>query len=349
MTEDRTGSYLRQGALLLTGTGAPAVSRMLKEDLPSAVIPANGDFISVIHGCHYLVLCPSGPEELSGLAHLARNVPAGEDMLTVVLSPFDASPIMDISVFMRTGEFAIKVLEAIPGYHLTLRRESSLLRMPLWQNTGALLPFFVHNMNNILARIMGNTELAQIYAEKPETVRDKLAGALSGVEDLRGFIQRLAELSATANAGSAWRSDRLQGIERTGRMFSGRSVEFSFEISDGFPVALSCPAGHLDLTVELAAACAAVMVNGCGRIHMKAGEHDGCAMFSVSWGAKPGRSGLLIDSETSAVELMATAAACCARFGFTLVLGQWSDREGEVSVVAGDPSRSDRAGKETES
>ncbi|MBN2586890.1 MAG: hypothetical protein JXR55_06325 [Candidatus Fermentibacteraceae bacterium] len=323
----------------LAGTAAPAVSGMLKEGPISAVIPADGDFSLAVHGCHYLVLCPSDPDELTGLAGLARNAAEGEDMLTVALSPFDASPMFDIPVFMRVGEFALKVLEAIPGYHLTLRRESSGLLMPLWQNTGALLPFFVHNMNNILARIMGNTELAQMYAEKSETVRDKLAGALAGVEDLREYIQRLAELSATENDGSAWRPDRLKGIERTGRMFSGRSVDFSFERSNGFPVEIPCPACHLDLTVGLAAACAAVMVNGCGSIHIKAEGHGGCAMFSVNWGARPGRSGLLTDSETSAVELMATAAACCARFGFTLVIGQCSGMEGEVSVIAGDPSR----------
>jgi hypothetical protein len=271
--------------------------------------------------------------ELSGLLDGTGDLPVGGGWMTMILAPFRVdAPFHGIPAVLRSSEFAARVLEAVPGYHMTISRESFLFRIPLWQSTGALLPFFVHNMNNILARIMGNTELARMYSGRPDTANEKLDSAMAGVEDLRDFVLRLAELSAMSDSGTSWNSSRLVAMERTLSMFSGRSVDCGLTRSRDFPESLPLPAGRIELTVGLIAACAAMMVNGCGSIRLHATVESGDAVFGVEWKRRPGGTGLITDNRESSAELMATAVACCARFGLTLVLDRWDSEEGSAFV-----------------
>ncbi|MFO8184667.1 MAG: hypothetical protein R6U39_10940 [Candidatus Aegiribacteria sp.] len=182
---------------------------------------------------------------------------------------------------------------------------------------------------------MGNTELAQMYADRPDTAGEKLAAAMGGVEELRDFVQRLARMSMLLDDDSAWTAERLDGLELTGRMFSGRAVDFAFDRGEDTPERISLHAGRLDLAIILAAASAAMMVNGCGRIAMRTSGDGGYLRFSIDWESKPDHAGLLTRTSASSLELMSTAAAWCAFCGFRLVIQRWNSREGKVILLAG--------------
>lgn len=273
---------------------------------------------------------PSDPDELALLSNGTTGRPA------VAVADFvPRFPPPGVSVFIRTGDSGLKVLPGLFQNFAQLERGEAALWLPLWQSSGALLPFFVHNMNNLLARIMGNTELARMYAGRPEAAGGKLASAMAGVEELRDFVQKLARMSMVLDDDSDWTATRLEELERTGRMFSGRAVEYSFRRGDDIPERIPAPAGRLDLAVTLAAASAAMKVNGCGGIAMNASGDGGHLRFSIDWESKPGQAGLLSETGGSSLELLSTAAAWSAFCGFRLVLHRWNSREGKVSLLAG--------------
>lgn len=273
---------------------------------------------------------PSDPDELVRLSSGTAGRPA------VAVADFvPRFPSPGVSVFIRTGDQGLQILPGMFHSFAMLERGDAALRLPLWQSAGALLPFFVHNMNNLLARIMGNTELAQMYADRPDTAGEKLASAMGGVEELRDFVQRLARMSMLLDDDSGWTAERLDGLERTGRMFSGRAVDFTFDRGEGTPERISLHAGRLDLAVTLVAASAAMMVNGCGKIAMSTSGDGGYLRFSIEWESKPGHAGLLNGTEESSLELMSTAAAWSAFCSFRLLIHRWNSREGKVSLHAG--------------
>lgn len=284
-----------------------------------------------------VVMFPADPDELVRLSSGTAGRPA------VAVSDFiPRFPLPGVSVFIRAADPGLQALSALFQSYAQLEREDSAVRLVLWQSSGALLPFFVHNMNNLLARIMGNAELARLYIDRPDTAGEKLASAMAGAEELRDFVQKLARMSMVLDDDSGWTAERLEGLERTGRMFSGRAVDFTFERGEGTPERISMHAGRLDLAVTLAAASAAMKVNGCGRLAMSASGDGGYIRFSIDWESKPGQAGLLSGTWESSLELLSTAAAWCAFCGFSLMIHRWNRREGKVSLLAG--SQQEREG-----
>lgn len=284
-----------------------------------------------------VIMFPSDPEEL---ARLSKGITGRPAVAAADFVPRFPPP--GVPVCIRTGDQGLHILSGMFHSFAILERGDAALQLALWQSAGALLPFFVHNMNNLLARIMGNTELARIYADRPDTAGEKLDSAMAGVEELRDFVQRLARMSMVLDDDSDWTAERLEGLERTGMMLSGRAVDFTFERGEDTPERIPTPAGRLDLAVTLAAASATMKVNGCGRIAISVSGDGGYLRFSIDWESKPGQAGLLSGTDESSLELLSTAAAWSAFCGFRLLIHRWNGREGKVSLLAG--SQQERKG-----
>ncbi|OPL18892.1 MAG: hypothetical protein AVO35_02875 [Candidatus Aegiribacteria sp. MLS_C] len=325
------GQGLIPGKLLLMGTRSPAAEEGLARRTGLSTAAGTGGMSS--YGERLMLLCPGDREELSRLLEEVPERPeAGGTMIAVLTGAGVEAMPEGRYVLLEENGFTFRLLAEL-GYGLAAAmKPEGLKRTPIWQVTGALLPFFVHNMNNILARIMGNAELARMYCGRPEEAAGKLDSALAGVEEMRKFVRNLAALSVRPEAGSTRTSALLTELEQLTRMFSGRSVDITFRTTVDSDNEMSVQVSHLRLAACLVSASAAVMVNGSGSIRVEAEESPEGLRVVTGWTAGTGSSGLLEDGEGAAVELMAACAAVCGVCGLGMRVEQWGTISGEASV-----------------
>lgn len=327
-----TGYGLSPRNLVLRGTRSPRAEEGLARHTGLATAAEAGDAPS-LEGL-LLLLCPEDGEELSGLLEEIPELPAGKGTMIAVLTGTGMEAMQEGRyLLLPECDLTFRLLAAIPGYLVMAMRDGGLRRTPLWQVTGALLPFFVHNMNNLLARIMGNAELARMYCGRPEEAGRKLDSALAGVEEMRAFVRNLAALSVNSGADSAGTPAFPAELERTARMFCGRSVDLTFRTAGDFRDAMSIQSTHLRLAARLLSASAAVMVNGSGSILIEAELLPEGLRVGTGWTAGAGgSSGLVEDGEGAAVDLMAVCAAVCAVSGLGMKVERWDSVSGGAWV-----------------
>lgn len=188
---------------------------------------------------------------------------------------------------------------------------------------GALLPFFMHNVNNLLVGVIGNLDLASMFLPDLKKVEDKLSGARVSAEALVEFIRGITSLSSIegSNAGSSGVGDII-------RSACGRSVQCAGLELLNDPGASSADTAGFKSTVTGMGTWCILCLGGNGSLS--------CSMsgstLSLSW-ERPESSGRSrMPGGEYAGEVLARVGQVAAGAGFRLILETWIDHKGRISL-----------------
>ncbi len=324
----------RPGSVVLTGSRKKEVLEWIDDRISfPCVMCENLEEFDDSGRMFFAVYCPGDNQELENMYQdTGRSLLSSGNLSAVVLS-FSPDSGTRFPVFLLRSDFALKVLGRMTSFNGMFAEEASNLNCILWERTGALQPFFIHNMNNILARIMGNIELAEFHNRKPDKLMEKLSIALEGTEELRSFLKRLSLYSTHDNDDSEWTIGNEAEVLELSQMSSGTSVEFMYEEKSGMPRKIPVGKNLINLLTGLIAAAATISVNGCGSIKMDAFPNGGAAEFRISWNSTSKSSGLCSNSMDSAAELLNRAALLAADSKLSFRLDEWNSEGGSASLI----------------
>jgi hypothetical protein len=280
-----------------------------------------------------VIFCPGDEKELEKwFAESGRSI-RSSGMPAAIVLPRQQDTETDFPVTLVRSDFAAGVIRKLAASVSAVEYGSEDLSNFQWERIGSLQPFLIHNMNNILARIMGNIELAGFHNGNVEKIGEKLAHALEGAEELRRFLEQLARYSMLEDIDVEWTPGNGETVNEFGQMSSGTAVEFSYQEMSGIPRRLPYSSKLLNLITGLISASATVAVNGCGLIDMTAFPRDGRLVeFRVSWNSSSSGSGLCSNSMDSAACLLSSAALLALRFGLMFRLDGWDTKAGSASL-----------------
>jgi hypothetical protein len=282
----------------------------------------------------FIIICPFDNSELNSLYSSTSDSAVFRESLSAVIAPFaPAESLIETEIILRDSDFACTLLSRISGLICVSFVSSTFSNFFMWERTGALLPFFIHNMNNILARIMGNIELAEFHSGNVSKVKEKLAIALEGAEDLRNFLEKLSTHSSCyGNYDDLWTPGNEKAVLEMGHMSSGTSVEFTCAKSDDIPDRLPVRRWILNSLIGILSAAATISVNGCGAVHMEVSRIRETVIFTIKWN-RSSRDNLSEWKMLSTADLIATAAVLASHSGVIFRLDEWSVTRGDVYIA----------------
>ncbi len=194
---------------------------------------------------------------------------------------------------------------------------------------GVLLPYYLHNANNLMVGVLGNLDLAGMFLPNLEKVEPKIAGARSATGSVVDFLRGIA--SAIPGDGfSSFNNDAMGKCLTLLRSACGRSVDSTglngIDISS--PLITENP-DHAVAAFSGMAAWTVVSLGGSGTVSGSSSQ----GRIGLKW-TRPEGAGLtyMPGSENSA-SILATAGGLAAAAGMALVIENWTENEGEVSLV----------------
>ncbi|MCK4806695.1 MAG: hypothetical protein KAT09_03565 [Candidatus Aegiribacteria sp.] len=324
----------RSESVVLTGSRKKEVLEWIDDRIPfPCLMFENPEKYDRSGRMFFVIFCPGDNQELERMYQkTGRNLLSSGIFSAVVLS-FPPDSGTGFPVFLHQSDFAFKVLRKMTCSACVHTREAMNLNCILWERTGSLLPFFIHNMNNILARIMGNIELAEFHSGQTDKVNEKLSIALEGTEELRSFLERLSVYSTPDDDDSEWTLGNEADVLELSQMSSGTSVKFTYEEKNGIPRKISVRKNLMNLLTGLIAASATISVNGCGSVEMAASPQGEGAEFRISWNSTSKSSGLCPNSMDSAADLLNRAALMAFNARLSFRLEAWSREGGSAFLL----------------
>lgn len=324
----------RPGLVVLTGSQGERTCELIKNRIQlSCITAAKIEELDEPEKMIFTVFCPQDKHELESMYQEACGGLLSSDVMSAVILPFSPDSVTGFPVFLQKSDFAFEVLRRIVCYAGMHAGEATNLNLMLWDRAASLLPFFIHNMNNILARIMGNVELAEFHSSQPDRVKEKLSIALEGTEELRSFLERLAVYSTQDNDKREWTIGNEADIIEIGQMSSGTSVEFSYVEKSGMPRVLPVSKNLMNLLIGLMVASATISVNGVGSIEMLAAPRGEAAELRVRWNSTSMGSGLCPDNMNSAADLLTKVVLTAFHQGMSFKLNRWNSESGSASLL----------------
>lgn len=281
----------------------------------------------------FAVLCPGDYQELEKMNREIAKELFSSAVPSAVVHSFPADTGIGFPILLHRSDFAFKLLQRMmfsAGMHADSASNQNCI---LWERTGSLLPFFIHNMNNVLARIMGNIELAEFHSGRTDKVKEKLSIALEGTEELRSFLGRLSVYSLPDNDESEWTAGSGADVLELSQMSSGTSVEFTYEEKSGIPRKIPVRKNLMNLLTGLIAASATVSVNGCGSVEMFVSLQGEALEFRTNWSSSMKSAGLCPGSMDSAADLLNRAALMASAAKLPFRLGAWNSEGGSASLL----------------
>ena len=320
----------RPGSVVLTGSRKKEVFECIDDGFPfKCVLLENPDEYDDPGRMLFVVYCPGDEHELEGMYRDA----GGFFLSSAVVLNFQQNNGIGFPILLHQSEFAYKVLRRIICSG-SIHADSALNRnCILWERTGSLLPFFIHNMNNILARIMGNIELAEFHCGRTDKVKKKLSIALEGTEELRDFLEKLSMYSILDDDKSDWIPGNEADVLELTRMSSGTSVKFTYEEKGGMPPKIPVRKDLMNLLTGLIAASATISVNGCGSVDMSVSPQGEALEFRVNWNSSVKSSGLCPNSMDSAADLLNRVALMTFASKMSFRLETWDREGGSASLL----------------
>jgi hypothetical protein len=202
-------------------------------------------------------------------------------------------------------------------------------------STGLLLPFLLHNLNNNFVGVVGNLDLASMFAGQPEKCSAKVEEARSATGSVRGYLDVISRIADPGqNAAPATLASALEAASRLALAGKGRSMDV--EMADpGQCAGIHFPAGAVPACCGLAGA-SLLMLSGSGSISIGIARNGSPPGFELSW-ARSG-TGRHITPGRSSVPALLLACACVAvGAGAFIRISPWGEGGGgaEVSMPAG--------------
>ncbi|NOQ23629.1 MAG: hypothetical protein GQ565_13410 [Candidatus Aegiribacteria sp.] len=324
----------RSRSIILTGSRRKEVLEWIDDRIPfPCVMLENLNKYDDPGRMLFTVFCPGDNKELESMYQEAGSGFLSSGVSSAVVLSFTPDLGNGFPVFLHRSDFAFKVIRRMACFAGAHAWEAVNLNCILWERTGSLLPFFIHNMNNILARIMGNIELAEFLSGQTDKVKDKLSIALEGTEELRSFLGRLSAYSTPDDDDSEWTLGNKADILELIQISSGTSVEFTCEEKRGIPWKIPVRKNLMNLLTGLITASATISVNGCGSVGMSASPQGEAVKFRVNWNSSTKNSGLCPNSTDSAADLLNRAALMASHTGVSFRLEGWNREGGAVSLL----------------
>ena len=324
----------RPGSIVLTGSRNKEVSEWIDNRIPSpCVLLKNLEMYDDSGRMLFVIFCPGDNQELDKMYRENGGFLLSSAVPSAVILTFTPGTGTGFPILLHQSDFSFKILRKITcsgGMHV----DSALsLNCILWERTGSLVPFFIHNMNNILARIMGNIELAEFHSGRTDKVKEKLSIALEGTEELRSFLERLSVYSMHDDDESEWTSGNEAGVLELTRLSSGKSVDFRYEEKSGLPRKIPVRKNLMNLLTGLITASATISVNGCGSVDMSVSPQGKTLEFRVNWNSTMKNSGLCTNSLDSAADLLDRVALMASATERSFRLETWNSEGGSASLV----------------
>lgn len=120
-------------------------------------------------------------------------------------------------------------MEAVPGELEPLVRaaaEPGFHRIALSSFAGILLPYHIHNLNNILVGVLGNAELACMFLPgDPGRAIPKVRETARAAGEVTGFLRELSECTQSSVQPPATGSRSLKPVAGVVSLACGRSVD----------------------------------------------------------------------------------------------------------------------------
>lgn len=325
----------KTGTVALIGSEAGRIANSIGKLLPVPFrVIENLEELHDLNSSTFIIICPCDNSELKLLYSSSSDSAVFRDTLSAVIAPFAlAGSSIEPEIILRESDYAFTLLSRISGLICVSFMSSMFSNFFTWERIGALIPFFIHNMNNILARIMGNIELAEFHSGNIAKLKDKLAIALEGAEDLRNFLEKLSTHSSCyGDYDDLWTSGNEKAVLEMGQMSSGTSVEFTCTRSGDIPERLPVRRWILNSLIGILSAAATISVNGCGAVHMEVSRIGETVNFTIKWN-RSSRDNLSEWKLLSTADLVATAAVLASHSGIFLRLDEWSVSQGVIYVA----------------
>jgi len=324
----------RPGLVVFSGSEREDVFELLKDRIPlrCATVKSQEE-LDGSDGMIFRVFCPGDDRELMTMYSGLQETEFSSGLLTAAVLSFTPGLYTGSRILLQKDEFSFRILRRMTGFAGMHGRAPTNLNSMLWETAGSLLPFFIHNMNNILARVMGNAELAEFHRNQPDKVSEKLSIALEGAEELRSFLEKLVIYFIPDDDDSEWTKGNQAALVEIGKMSSGTSVEFSYRDDAGMPSGLPFRKNLINVLIGLITASATISVNGCGSIELAAVPHGKSVEFNVKWSSSFRNSRLCTNSIDFAGNMLTRAALTASSAGISLIMGEWSNEKGAASLI----------------
>ncbi|PIE52416.1 hypothetical protein CSA37_06415 [Candidatus Fermentibacteria bacterium] len=197
--------------------------------------------------------------------------------------------------------------------------------------TGLLMPYFLHNISNILAGVTGNIELAEMFMPDIRKVQEKLFAAGSAAGLLVEFIRTLTGTLGTSGT-DVLDTSCLRRVNLFLNTACGRSVSTSGTETMNLDSPLYCS----DISQAFAALIG--MATWCVLCVAGRGEIKGTAegrIISFEW-EKPKGAGIThMPGAEQAPAAAALAGEAASASGSALIIQRWTDNSGKVSLAVG--------------
>lgn len=323
------------GSVLLAGSSAERTCRSIRERYPLVrveVVPVTE--LPETGPKTIAVICPSDGAELHVHSRaISSRVPVSSR--PVVLCPVGIdTPSGGPWIILKEGPFAVAVLANMTFLGFPVIGPSPVYDFLTMARSGVLLPFFFHNINNILTRVMGNVELAGYDLENREKLVKRLKSALDGTEELRMFLSDLSLVASSGGEGpSDWTAASADEVFRTSRMSSGTSVEFTHFMDPLLPKYLPVDRNQLNTLLGAVSSAATLFVNGCGSVNLGSSLSGPRAVFTTKWRSTSGDGSRSTHQIASAIALLAWTASLSSRAGVSFELDEWRVDEGQARII----------------
>lgn len=322
--------------VILTGSKAGEIEKNIAHKLAvKCFIVENPDDLRDLNSAVFVVICPGNASELNSIYSGGFITDVFEEACVVVIASF---PLNESSgrpvIFLRESDFAYEILVSLSSIISVSSMNTVFLNLLMWGRTGVLLPFFIHNMNNMLARIMGNLELAEYYISSEDKLKEKISVALEGSIDLRNFLERLSTYTTIdLDSDDLWTPGSEVEVLELGHMSSGTSVEFTHTENGSIPKKLNIKNRTLNSLLGILSSSATLSVNGCGAVHLESSGIRDVVSFMIEWTSSSKESGLCPKNMLSAADLLSAAAVLASHAGVFFRLDEWDTNGGSVSIA----------------
>ncbi len=312
--------------MLVTGTRANNVFQELREHLKKGVIvthPADCD-LSGFSGV--VLICPSSPVETEKFEQNTERMKC----LPVVIGSVEmvGGSYTLPAVYVPESDFGMEFAANLAAHNYVSPKMEDLYHVLHWAKTGTLMSFLVHNMNNVLTRIMGNVELATLFSGDPDKQAEKLEIAVEGSETMRDILSDISKYSKVIeDDGEVWCTAYLDSLLKMAEMSAGNSVEMTVR---GIEDNVQFPVQRLKYDSMLGAmfATATLSVAGNGGMEISLQKTEYSIGISIDWTSQKSDDEIAKSFYERALVLMRTLAVLAPSAGTAYVIEHWSRTTG---------------------
>ncbi len=196
---------------------------------------------------------------------------------------------------------------------------------------GILLPYYLHNANNLMVGVLGNLDLAGMFLPDLEKVEPKIAGARSATGSVVDFLRGIAA-AIPDNGSLLFNNDAVNICLTLLKAACGRSIDSTglSGIDIASPLVTESPS-HAAAAFIGMVAWTIVSLGGSGTVSGSSSE----GRIGLKWVRPEGAGQAYMPGKENSASILATAGGLAFAAGMALVIENWTENEGEVSLVVG--------------